>query len=112
MSPEAPDASEFDPAEVERAIHLIAGLAYGYNATCGVKIDYRSAETAAKAATQLMEKNRTSRLRSPGYPLEAYPCPWCLGWHIGRALTTDERRYWTRAAVTVLGRHDHDQPET
>jgi len=66
-----------------RMMHLAAGMAYGEDATCGSKIDYRSQESADKAAAAMSAKGSKT--------LEAYPCFWCSGWHIGRAMTDEER---------------------
>lgn len=75
--------------EAERKLHLVAGVTYGRTATCGSpekpKIDYKSEETAVKAAASLTAK------RADGKVLEAYPCFWCSGWHIGRKMTDEER---------------------
>lgn len=71
-------------------MHFQAGLAYGREATCGKKIDYRSEETAAKAAEHMMAKGSKE--------LEAYPCAWCDGWHIGRSMTSKERQQYSTPA--------------
>jgi hypothetical protein len=65
-----------------RLAHLSAGAAYGREATCGKKIDYFSEASATRAAEAMMAKGSK--------PLEPYPCYWCLGWHIGRAMSPDE----------------------
>lgn len=69
-------------------MHLRAGATYGRESTCGIKIDYASEQTASKAALAM-----TARQKKLGYerPLEAYPCTWCSGWHIGREMTEEER---------------------
>ena len=58
--------------------HIQAGLIAGKDATCGKKIDYKSETTANKAANRMNTKATTNHL------LEAYPCVFCDGWHIGR----------------------------
>ena len=63
-------------------MHLTIGRIYGIEATCGTKVDYKSEKSADKAAQAMMNKGSKS--------LEAYPCAFCFGWHIGRALTTEE----------------------
>lgn len=68
---------------VEHGLHLRAGRAYGREATCGTKIDYKSEESASKAAEKLSVKFDKA--------MEGYPCIWCTGWHIGRAMTEAER---------------------
>lgn len=72
-------------------MHLLAGLSFGREATCGKKINYRSEESACDAAGRMMTKGSKE--------LEAYPCAWCGGWHIGRAMTTEERRTWAAVAA-------------
>lgn len=64
-------------------MHLAAGRAYGKERTCGRKIDYKSEVSAFKAANGMMAKRSKD--------LEAYPCAFCFGWHIGRKMTEDER---------------------
>lgn len=64
-------------------MHLAAGEAYGREATCGNKIDYKGEERASQAATTLSAKY--------GRDMEGYPCFFCGGWHIGRAMTPQER---------------------
>lgn len=72
--------------EATRRMHLRAGLFYGRTATCGdgilkpLKQDYRSEEGAKKGIRGLRARK----------PLEAYPCPFCKGWHIGRMMTPEE----------------------
>lgn len=68
-------------------LHLVAGRAYGREATCGKKVDYKSEESADRAAQSMMRKGSKD--------LEAYPCYWCQGWHIGRAMTDEERGRFT-----------------
>jgi hypothetical protein len=65
-------------------LHLNAGRRYGEVATCGSKVNYQSEETAQQAVEAMAAK--------ASKPLEAYPCCWCGGWHIGRALSTEELR--------------------
>lgn len=66
--------------------HLYVGKAYGRDSTCGPpdkpKIDYKGFERARSVALVLTAKF--------GSPLEPYPCYWCDGWHVGRALTIEE----------------------
>lgn len=64
-------------------MHLAAGQAYGREATCGKKIDYKGEERAAQAAATLSAKFEKD--------MEAYPCFFCGGWHIGRTMTPMER---------------------
>jgi hypothetical protein len=69
-------------SEEEIQVHLKAGEAYGRDATCGTKVNYAGEERAVLAAKRLSEKYRRD--------LEGYPCFWCKGWHIGRAMTKEE----------------------
>jgi hypothetical protein len=64
-------------------MHIRAGTAYGKAATCGQKVDYRTEESADRSAAVMMRKGSKA--------LEAYPCAFCQGWHIGRAMTEAER---------------------
>jgi len=68
----------------EWRMHIRAGVAYGAENTCGVKIDWRSEARAVTAAARMSEKT--------GRDLEAYPCAFCTGWHIGRRMTAEERK--------------------
>lgn len=72
----------------EFAIHIQAGRSYGRESACGTKVDYQSEAGAVRAAGLMTSKH--------GRELEAYPCVWCTGWHIGRAMTAEERArfYW------------------
>lgn len=71
----------------EMNMHLTIGRAYGIEATCGNKVDYKKESSAARAATAMMDKGAKE--------LEPYPCAFCFGWHIGRALTTEEKLAWS-----------------
>ncbi len=70
----------------ETEIHLRAGRTYGRDATCGPvekpKVNYHNEASAVKAARIMTEKHAKD--------MEAYPCAWCDGWHIGRAMTQEE----------------------
>lgn len=72
--------------EEVRDMHLRAGEAYGHAATCRSKVDYKSENAAIKSANKM----------SAAYSrkLEAYPCFFCGGWHVGRAMTSDECAKW------------------
>jgi hypothetical protein len=73
--------------EVERQMHLRAGLAAGEERTCGKKTDFKSEETATKVAPKVSAKF--------GHEMEGYPCVFCDGWHVGRTMTAEERAIWT-----------------
>ncbi len=60
-------------------LHITLGLQSGRESTCGKKVDYKSEPTASKAAASMMRKGSKE--------LEAYPCAFCSGWHIGRKMT-------------------------
>ena len=64
-------------------LHLNVGEAIGKDKTCGRKIDYKTEETASEAADRMNSKPNTRNI------LEAYPCAFCQGWHIGRAMTRE-----------------------
>jgi hypothetical protein len=74
-----------DQSEVD--MHIKAGLAYGEEATCGTKINYAGESSAIRAASFASAKYEKD--------LEAYPCAFCDGWHIGRAMTDDERKHFS-----------------
>ena len=65
-------------------LHLEAGKAIGRDKTCGRKIDYKTEQKAIESATRMNLKPNTRNI------LEAYPCAFCHGWHIGRAMTKEE----------------------
>ena len=67
----------------ERMIHLRASCVYGRDTACDGKTDYKSEETAVRVASELSIKFDKV--------MEGYPCFHCRGWHVGRALTLDER---------------------
>jgi hypothetical protein len=72
----------------EFAIHIQAGRSYGRESACGDKVDYRSEAGAVSAAELMSAKHNRA--------LEAYPCAWCTGWHIGRTMTAEERERFYR----------------
>jgi hypothetical protein len=65
-------------------MHLRAATFYGRQASCGSKVQY-SEGSAERAAVKMTAK------RDDGKVLEAYPCPWCGMWHVGRAMSAEER---------------------
>lgn len=70
------DKTEFD-------MHIAAGVVYGRERTCGTKTDFKSEERAIEVAPVLSRKF--------GHEMEAYPCAFCAGWHVGREMTAEER---------------------
>lgn len=82
-----------------KLMHLIAGAMYGEDPTCTrtsyskPKIDYAKEETAVKSAEKMSTEDKN---------LEAYPCFWCGGWHIGRAMTVIEEEIFRRRAREAI----------
>lgn len=68
----------------EFAMHVNAGTFYGEQATCQYSKVDRKSELSAKHQAAL----ESARLKKD---MEAYPCAWCDGWHIGRKMTETER---------------------
>lgn len=75
----------------EMAMHYQAGRAYGIERTCGTKVDYKTEERANKSAMAMNKKSMSN------HELEAYPCAWCYGWHIGRKMTEAERDKYSKS---------------
>lgn len=67
-----------------KQLHLNAGKICGEEHTCKGKINYKSEETALKAADSL---NKSGKAR---HEVEPYPCVFCSGWHIGRKMSLKE----------------------
>jgi hypothetical protein len=78
----------------EKRMHLSAGSFYGRESTCGAKQRY-SEEAAVRSAEYLAVKWDK--------PLDAYPCPFCFCWHIGRAMTEKERKIFSPGILTESG---------
>ena len=67
--------------------HRAASLA-GEASACKNKINYESEERASRDALALNQKvNRPNFHKS-----EAYSCPFCNGWHIGREMSKEKLR--------------------
>ena len=64
----------------------------GEERTCGKKVRYPAEESAQRAAIEMNKKPTTKK------PLEAYPCPFCDNWHIGRAMSLDELRKYVETS--------------
>ena len=75
-----------------RELHLNAGRKAGEERTCGKKVRYSAESSALRAADEMNKKPSTKK------PLEAYPCPFCEQWHIGRAMSLDELRSYVESA--------------
>jgi hypothetical protein len=86
--------------EGTQAFHLHVGKAYGRVPTCGPpekpKIDYKSFTRARDTALLLSVKFDS--------PLEPYPCYWCDGWHVGRALTMEEIERFMKELAAMTDR--------
>lgn len=63
--------------------HLMAGLKAGRESTCGSKINYKSELRAVDTAARMNQRKSLKEL-------EAYPCVFCKGWHIGRKMSSKE----------------------
>jgi hypothetical protein len=70
--------------EILYQLHLRVGFLLGEDKTCGNKINYTNEEKAIIAADKMNKKTSTRNI------LEAYPCPFCMGWHIGRKMALSE----------------------
>ena len=63
-------------------LHARASFKAGRESACGSKIDYKSEESAERAASAMSLKYEKD--------MEAYPCVFCFGWHIGRKMSISE----------------------
>jgi hypothetical protein len=70
--------------KILQELHIKAGLIIGKDSTCGNKIDYKTEVSADRAVESMNVKSKTRNI------LEAYPCAFCHGWHIGRQMTKAE----------------------
>ena len=71
----------------EILVHYRAGAHYGRESACGNKINYVSISTGERAASKMSVTYNKD--------MEAYPCVWCGGVHIGRKMTEDEKtEFW------------------
>jgi hypothetical protein len=64
-------------------LHMTVGLKAGREKTCGTKRKFATEEIANKAA----EKHNEWIKRN--HDVEAYPCCFCNGWHIGKIIPGD-----------------------
>lgn len=55
--------------------HIESGRRAGKDRTCGKKVDWKSEERATQTAEKMSLKYDRD--------MEAYPCAFCNGWHIG-----------------------------
>jgi hypothetical protein len=90
----------------EIAMHFRAGLAAGYERTCGTKIQHDDEASAQVHARSL--NNRPATLQGAFRRVEPYPCPFCSPdpecgyyfWHVGREMTPAERAQYAQEART------------
>lgn len=75
----------------EHAMYFRAGEARGRKITCGVKIYHNTEERAREMAKSWGAKQ--------GQDLEAYPCFYCWGWHIGAKLTPKEIEHYSNVRL-------------
>lgn len=72
-------------------LHLLAGVACGREHTCyhngRPKIIHEVEQDAHWHADSLNNHNSGRR------KVEAYPCPFCWNWHVGRAMDMDTLKY-------------------
>lgn len=85
--------AEYIPiTDSSREMHKAFAAYWGEENSCTsparAKVKY-SEQAAYKAAAKMTAKNTDGKL------LEAYPCPFCEFWHIGRAMTFDEILVWS-----------------
>jgi len=65
---------------MQRKVQRLISYLCGKESTCGNKINYKSEESATRAAKDLNEKGKAR------HELEPYQCPFCNGWHVGRKM--------------------------
>lgn len=71
-------------------LHKKTGLVCGEEKTCGIKVVYECEEDASRSALALSKKGISK------YELEAYPCPFCNKWHVGRKMSREELEKWEK----------------
>lgn len=70
-------------------MHTTAAKFAGRESACGTKIRHSSELRADQVAVAM-------QMKYPQKAFEAYPCPFCLYWHVGRMFTPKERAAWYR----------------
>ena len=75
-------------------MHYAAARFAGKDSCCGTKIRYPSEQTAEIAAFNLHRSR-------PEKDFEAYPCGFCLYWHVGREYTRREKEKWLRISEVM-----------
>jgi hypothetical protein len=73
--------NEMDTREV--LMHIAACQAHGQETVCDDKTRYGSEASASRAAITMSIKTEDA--------IEYYPCPFCDKWHVGRAMTAEEK---------------------
>lgn len=73
-----------DPAEFDFRLRI--GVSRGNAVTCTHNYDYGGELTASLAATSMSHLS--------GCPVEAFPCGFCAGWHVGPAVTNEEKDWF------------------
>lgn len=63
-------------------LHLEVAYKVGRASSCRDKVRYSNEERAEKFVEKLSAKHNKI--------MEAYPCPYCKGWHIGRKMSMEE----------------------
>jgi len=76
----------------DTALHRAAALYYGSRASHAGKIDWHSEERALRAGDAINGRNIAN---DDPRRVEAYPCVYCAGWHVGRVLSPAEREWFT-----------------
>lgn len=75
-------------------LQLLAGLAQGWERSCGVKVAHFTEARAQWHADRLNASGKR-RKRSP------YPCVWCFHWHVGATLRGDNLRYLANEVMRI-----------
>lgn len=68
-------------------LQLLAAIATGQENSCGDKEQHRTENRANQHASRLNFRGRQN------HKVEAYPCPWCFFWHVGREYDQRRLRY-------------------
>lgn len=67
--------------------HINVAFIHGSKRACRGKRRYHSYKKAASIANMMSKKVKAD--------LEAYPCPFCYCFHVGRRMSKEERRSYT-----------------
>jgi len=77
-------------------MHYRAAREAGPESACGSKQAHGTEEQADRHAAHL--NGRVEVKLGQRHRVEAYPCPFCFTWHVGREMTFAEREQWVRAS--------------